>query len=1059
MKKTIVALIAIIPLIFMFTVFSVGNVASINVDIAVSEVVIRNKPENGVLYVDIAEYKNDFVIEAEVLPLKASNKKISYKTEAVEGSQLADVTVSADNKLIVNSVGRARVVAVSEDGGYTDSFTVVATASKIFGFDVNVFDKRQNSIQLDKISENSYSCDVVSGAYSFTYAFDPTGTFDDIDISLVSQNGVQYSSSDAYAVINDAAATVRFDFSGVYVLNFTAKNTVKGEIVKQITFNVSMAQNSQGVTVNGSAETQDITVDKTQKQIKIAAEFKTPLSANPVLKNSALDYTVIKIDDKRFYFVIDLSSATNESYTFEAAPSSSAKGLQFKVVISDFSFDVISATTPEFDPSKAVQRLNVAATYYAVSDVYLEGVSYTWEVTSGDENKIAIMPSANGSKATVIVSQKGNYAVTVVAKQGDTVVDCYPVVLKINCVDNVEGLKFVTETNVGLGNQLVIGSKKYIGTTETENNFALVFFANVNGLQSSVNANAVDIVSSDNNIAEAAKVGNDYVLKTKNTGYVTFTAKWIYDDYFGINNSVQITLYVVYNGIEVETSEQLFKATEEGREVILTKDIVLGSDLKNADGAIDETRLLSKVKETPTTYNWQNYKNLNLGQPKVKYIVEFKNNVYGNGYSLNAELFTANDLWGDSYYSVFQGPNAFAFLGGTPINSQAKVAAQDNIVFLMRTDGVTVFNTTLMSCGDDKLLGDDGSSNDLTKLNYTGTVLDINASVNIFNCRVKNGRTGIRIYGGNRSAGNPLVTDVSQVNPQAEKIAVTIDGCYLSQAREFILKVNSNTALQGKWNLSDLSGSDAMDNVAPPLKNASGTPYKTPAKAPSYDFLGDEYFMNNYVLTEVTLKDSVLKTSGLFTVGMETNFSGELMTEKGLKSDGIEMKLREWYGINATSYPSVLRLVGDVRFYDWKNIKNIDSSTLIETTELSHAFLNLDIAAMLKEVVQQKPSYSTLFDTVDGETYVHGGIAFYGGGKNYSQLDMSESGNEKLNQYNINISILANSSDTNLKTQGTLLPFAAGVEDFRFYMYDKNSQNDYQSQQNPNETVPSVKLD
>ncbi len=1035
MKKTIVALIAIIPLIFMFTVFSVGNVASINVDIAVSEVVIRNKPENGVLYVDIAEYNNDFVIEAEVLPLKASNKKISYKTEAVEGSQLADVTVSADNKLIVNSVGRARVVAVSEDGGYTDSFTVVATASKIFGFDVNVFDKRQNSIQLDKISENSYSCDVVSGAYSFTYAFDPTGTFDDIDISLVSQNGVQYSSSDTYAVINDAAATVRFDFSGVYVLNFTAKNAVKGEIVKQITFNVSMAQNSQGVTVNGSAETQDITVDKTQKQIKIAAEFKTPLSANPVLKNSALDYAVMKIDDKRFYFVIDLSSATNESYIFEAAPSSSAKGLQFKIVISDFSFDVISATTPEFEPSNTVQRLNVSATYYAVSDVYLEGVSYTWEVTSGDENKIAITPSANGSKATVIVSQKGNYAVTVVAKQGDTVVDCYPVVLKINCVDNVEGLKFVTETNVGLGNQLVIGSKKYIGTTETENNFALKFIGQVNGLQSSINASAVDIVSSDNNIAEAAKVGNDYVIRIKNTGYVTFTAQWIYDDYFGISDSEQITLYVVYNGIEVETSEQLFKATEEGREVILTKDILLGSDLKNADGAIDETRLRSKVKETPTTYNWQLYLNGGLGQPKVKYIMEFKNNLYGNGYSINAELFTANEQLGDK---IFKGPLSFASI------ATASVAAQDNIVFLMRTDGVTVFNTTLMSCGDDKLLGEDGSSNDLTKLNYTGTVLDINASVNILNCRVKNGRTGIRIYGGNRSAGNPLVTDVSQVNPQAEKISVTIDGCILSQAREFILKVNSNTALQGK--------SGGEDDIAPPLKNASGTPYKTPAKAPSYDFLGDEYFMNNYVLTEVTLKDSVLKTSGLFTVGMETNFAGVIMT----KNDQINIPA--WYGINATSYPSVLRLVGDVRFYDWKNIKNIDSSTLIETSDGADAFLTLDIAAMFNEV-KDNPKYSALFDVIDGETYVHGGIAFYGGGKNYSQLDMSDFGNEKLNQYNINISILANSSDPNLQTQGQMLPLAAGVEDFRFYMYDKNSQNDYQSQQNPNETVPSVKLD
>ena len=90
---------------------------------------------------------------------------------------------------------------------------------------------------------------------------------------------------------------------------------------------------------------------------------------------------------------------------------------------------------------------------------------------------------------------------------------------------------------------------------------------------------------------------------------------------------------------------------------------------------------------------------------------------------------------------------------------------------------------------------------------------------------------------------------------------------------------------------------------------------------------------------------------------------------------------------------------------------------------------------MIKHAKSTKPNeYSELYVEKDSKNLINPAIAFYGGGKNYSIIDLTSYEGKDYNLYNINLSILKTSDDTNLSSQGTYLPLAAGEEDFRFIM-------------------------
>ncbi|MEG2688401.1 MAG: hypothetical protein RSA24_04460, partial [Clostridia bacterium] len=147
------------------------------------------------------------------------------------------------------------------------------------------------------------------------------------------------------------------------------------------------------------------------------------------------------------------------------------------------------------------------------------------------------------------------------------------------------------------------------------------------------------------------------------------------------------------------------------------------------------------------------------------------------------------------------------------------------------------------------------------------------------------------------------------------------------------------------------------------------------------------------------------------------------------------------------SYGSLLTLEGQVRFYDWKNVKSINTASLIGLVSQN----NPDPFGMLGMMTKYDSIYKVLqrrYENNVEEAYVHGGIAFFGGGRNYSLID-NKCTNDK---YKIN----ARSIDVGLgeiQLSGPLSNYmlgCAGDDKFRFYMQGAESTFSLNQQEEDN---------
>ena len=458
--------------------------------------------------------------------------------------------------------------------------------------------------------------------------------------------------------------------------------------------------------------------------------------------------------------------------------------------------------------------------------------------------------------------------------------DIYPVTLSVQAVVPVSSVQFKSVAS-GLAMQRAVAGYKYSGSSLVRNSFTVDFFAYYNG-QTVQNALQYMDVEYDEKIAEVEISQSGIIVTPKAKGEVTVSIRWKGNASFGTDVGAQVTLLCLPDAVTVSTSDQAFAASKAGLAMVLEKDVVLGTAEDGSVYSVEQRKAMMGTMQS--TYNTQYYHNVGQAeQAKVNYVLEFRNDVYGNGYSINAMHFTAaKDSSGVS--QIFRGPLHFVSYGQV-----ASVAGQDNSAYLVRTDGITLCNVTLLGCSDETL-SDGKGGYDLSALNETGTVLEVNADCSIINCRIRNGRNGVRIYGGNRQGNGYFIQSLAQ-NDGAwrHRADVTIEGCIISQAREFLVKIGSNRALQANSGLS----SDVNACVEPSLPDASGKPYAVQTN----DYLNDQYFYDTYVMTDVTLKDSVLETSGLFSVGIETNFAGAVLYAQ---QDSIHFE--GWPGTGGTSF-------------------------------------------------------------------------------------------------------------------------------------------------------------
>lgn len=1000
MKKKIIALIMIIPIVFLIALFSVGKAAGVYADIPVTGIQITTQNEDGFIDVDVADY-DPIAFLAQVQPVNARNQKYSFEISGVGGDEAPDGFEIIDGKLHIDNVGKVKITAISAEKGFKDSVIVSAYSTKVLKI-FPLVNRIEDGGEIVEIEVGDEIVEIEGGDYVFGAKLYPenlsgeTRIFEEIGGNHILK-------------LNAVTGVAQALFSGETQIRITCPEGREG-LEKVLTVKVNVDTDSTGFAVNGKSSGAKVTVKNKATTAKLFVESK----------NDSLEISDLTLPEGVTASGIERISKNKFVLTLSFDKEFSDEEISGKVGATDFSLEFteynLDVRTSYYDGEgdEIKQKNNTKVTYVAYSESD-DDADVKFEIIDGAD---VITLEQHGQFATITATKRGSAKIKITAEHdGKPIKEIEKTIL---VVPNVYSMEFADSAKeYGIENILTIGGKNPKGRPDTRTIFVRVV---TEAGSETFTDEFMNVAFSDDNSLFSCKAqpatNADAVsaeIRAMGTGLTTLNAELKnYNQYFGTNICAKIRLRAVKEGINVGNYEDLKKVTENGKIVVLTSDVMLG--VKNDGTAMTEDELKKDVKKFTTTYDKTYLEN--SGESKeVQYLIEFRNHVYGNGFEINADKFTqCKDATG--LPKIFKGPLNFVAI------SSASVKGQDNVSFLVRTDNVLINNVVLKGCSDDSLLEEDGQFN-LSKLNYVGTTLEIAKSAKLLNSRVSNGRTVVRIFAGGPKTGSPVVEVEAAFNVQEEKINVHIESCVLSNAREFILKIGSNRALKQvtakQRFLLDANGDKYL-------------PYDDSNKT-------DKYFNDNYLINDVTLKNSVLETSGLFSVGMETHFSGELL---------LGGTITTWKGCAATSYASALRIVGDVKMLDWKNLSNVDSSTLIEVTGDANPWLSMNVAEMMKEVAKVKSECRDIILNVGGTEYVHGGIAFYGGGYNYSYLDLTRANDEtkQFGVYDVNISVLENSKDENIRNQGKMLPQAAGAGDFRFYLYNNKSSRNLSWQEN-----------
>ena len=480
--------------------------------------------------------------------------------------------------------------------------------------------------------------------------------------------------------------------------------------------------------------------------------------------------------------------------------------------------------------------------------------------------------------------------------------------------------------------------------------------------------------------------------------------------------SAPVSVRCVYDGINVFNYAELYSETVKAD----PRPIVLQANIKDDFSSTNFTWMKS-------TYDLTYYQNIGAteDQMKIKVFMQFRDDVYGNGYEINAHnatIGTLDSTGKPTSASLFKGPLNFVAMAQGGNGGAISVKGQDNIVFGVY-EGVTLNNIILKSC-DLTAVGD---KVDLTELDYAGTTVEIlGDNVTIEYSRLMNGRTVLRAFG-------------DAVDPDKE-INLTVKNTILKNAREFIARIGSNRFVIESQNAAPYLPGDSSSTKDYEIKKNYNL--MSDAEKATYD--------EKYINTFVTFENCVFEDAGIFAIYLDTHFAGEALRDGSKYFSGT---LIGWKDLAKTSYGAKITLRNDVRLYSWKPIDDIDSSTLLENNLTStegdiNMFVKIkfDIKMLIESAAKSNPAYQNILYNYDAVDYVHAGIMFCGGGKNYSIVEnkITSDFNHKLDEYNI---MLSNIVDEEGMNQG-YLQTVSGNEPFYFLIYNSNSTFTYENQLN-----------
>lgn len=999
MKNKIVALILIVPLVLMFCVFSAANIASIKVPISVSGVTLFHNQQE---IVNLAE-GDEFQINAQVLPRNASNKGLMYTYESVDGNPVPILNINNEGFVRASGYGLAKITVTTKDGAYKKSFLLEVTSTLATDIILNL---------------NTTEDIMIGDKFNLIAKILPDETID---------KSVKFSSSNNNIVkINSYTGSCTAVSSGKVTLSATTEG-LNGKITKDIEVVVLPNASENPITFNG----QNILYDKI-----FTSQFTAIMEVN---------YTSL----------YDLGITLNNEdiileYDKEHVDSVQIVELDNSEGIYKFKLNIDGINTDNFN-LKA--KINHESFINYVSEISLQKVVDLKELDIHLINfKNYIKKNINNSFIISVLPQDfTDYTVNAYFEKRNITIDkneniyyyrgteIGTNVLTIDIVVDNEIIKTFKEnvevlnppSSIYLSNNLEEYGIENLYTIANEKiqNSQYVINKHQFGFTTSINLENVEFTSSNEKVA----IFENNQLKILNEGVITITATELQSKLLGINLSTSMNVRCV-NGVEVGSYKDLTKATKDNKQVVLNSDIMLGEKLIDVDenGKVTELKtpeesaiiLNEEISQIETTGEWNYYKNNPNKEikkdtpPLINYIIKFTNNCYGNGFSINANNITnLIDGTGALYtYAKFKGPLDLVALPG------ASVKAQDNICFIA-SDNVMINNIELIGAN---MRGNEDA--DLNQLNFVGTVLEVMGdNVKIVNSRIRNGRNCVRVYG--KECGN------------YDKINVLIESCIISNAREFLVKMGTNAKIYGDFkqgesiNLANgISDSTIWEDCSPRIKNFKHL-NSSDLKEKEYNALVNSYNNNqeylNLIKTNLTIKNCVLHTSGLFSIGIESSFAGPALD--GGRYNSWYFKNYGWKDIAGTNYPTMLNLEGDVKLYDWKNISHIDSSTLIEG-----GLFSFNISSMIQSLYDNG-EFTEIITEFDGERYAHGGIVMYGGGKNYAIINNNLEGQEKFENITLSLDSLKSSLTSMLK-------YASGKEPFRVFMYGKNSTFNYYKQ-------------
>ncbi|OKZ57542.1 MAG: hypothetical protein BHV97_02820 [Clostridium sp. CAG:349_48_7] len=391
MKKKIIALIMIIPIVFLIALFSVGKAAGVYADIPVTGIQITTQNEDGFIDVDVADY-DPIAFLAQVQPVNARNQKYSLEISGVGGDEAPDGFEIIDGKLIINDVvGKAKITAISAEKGFKDSVIVSAYSTKVLKISPLV-NRIEAGGEIVEIEVGDEIVEIEGGDYVFGAKLYPE--------NLSGETRIFEEIGDNHILkLNAVTGVAQALFSGETQVRITCPEGREG-LEKVLTVKVNVDTDSTGFAVNGKSSGAKVTVKNNATTAKLFVESK----------NDALEISDLTLPEGVTASGTERISKNKFVLTLSFDKEFSNEEISGKVGETDFSLEFteynLDVRTSYYDGEgdEIKQKNNTKVTYVAYSESD-DDADVKFEIIDGAD---VITLEQHGQFANITATKRGS---------------------------------------------------------------------------------------------------------------------------------------------------------------------------------------------------------------------------------------------------------------------------------------------------------------------------------------------------------------------------------------------------------------------------------------------------------------------------------------------------------------------------------------------------------------------------------------------------------------------------------------------------------------------------